>query len=272
MIVATKFFTITCAPRKNILTILRSFRSSWRSCKRGIRTKGLRYLGLWLAFSLCSGLLLLRYDEQAVLSATQFGSGWFTAERLKFAARLIHEFGDFEFFIVGLSFTLFLLGKVCSNSYFPRIASCLFIAGAISGVGVQVVKFAVGRPRPPLVQQGKARASSFTGPNLSPKYRSYPSGHSTCVATACTVLVLALPRLMPLAVIVAMVAGASRVVYNYHFPTDVLSGLALGMAVGGMCSIHLIRLRRRLVRKGQWLTALRQNHSSTQELSAADHP
>ncbi len=214
----------------------------------------------------------MQYDEQTVLAATQFSAGWFTAERLKFAARIVHKYGDFEFFVVVLAIILFFIGKIRSNSYFTRIASTLFLAGAISGIGVQVIKFAAGRPRPPLVQQGKARAWSFSGPNLSAKYRSYPSGHSTCVATATTVLALALPRLMPLAAMVALLVGMSRVVYNYHFPTDVLSGLALGMAVGGMCAAHLVRLRRRLVRKGQWPGVLRQNHSSIQELSAADHP
>jgi membrane-associated phospholipid phosphatase len=173
---------------------------------------------------------------------------------LRFAARIIHKYGDFEFFVGAIGIFLFFIGKIRSNAYFTRIASTLFLAGVIAGISVQVIKFTLGRPRPPLVQQGKAHAWSFAGPTFSAKHRSYPSGHSTCAATATTVLALALPRLRSFVAVIAVLVAMSRVVYNYHFPTDVLHGLAFGMAVGGMCASHLVLLRKRLVRKGQWPT------------------
>jgi len=239
----------------------------------GIRKYGAKSLAWWLVFSLTSVLLLCQYDEHAVLYATKFGFGWFTNERLKLAARVIHSYGDIEIFVVALGLILYAIGKIRSNAYFTRTASSLFLAGAMAGIGVQVIKFSVGRPRPPLVQQGKAHAWSFAGPTLSAKYRSYPSGHSTSVATAATVIALAFPRMIPLAIATAFLVGASRVIHNYHYPTDVLSGLAFGMAVGGICARHLARLRERLHRRAQWLASSgRQKTSSTQELSAADQP
>lgn len=234
------------------MTLKKSFRASWRACKWGIRRNGIKFLSIWLAFCVITALFIWRYDEQVVLQASRFGSGWFTVERLHSAARLIHKYGDFVFFNVILASILIVIGKVRNNSYFTRIATTLFLAGVVSGLSVQVIKFTAGRPRPPLVQKGKTTAWSFAGPTLSAKHRSYPSGHSACVATAATVLALALPRLLPLAAIAAIVVGGSRIVYNYHFPTDVLHGLAYGMAVGGMCASHLVALRRRLVRMGQW--------------------
>jgi membrane-associated phospholipid phosphatase len=202
--------------------------------------------------------LLWQYDIQTVMSARSFSSGWFTEERLRYAARVLHKFGDFEFFIITLSIILVIIGKVRSNSYYTRVAGTLFLAGAMAGFSVQVIKFSAGRPRPSMVQQGKVEDASFTGPSLSSKYRSYPSGHSTCTATAVTVLALAFPRLLPFAVMAALLVGSSRVFHNAHYPTDVLSGLAFGMAVGGMCAAHLVRLRKRLARKGQWRGTLRQ--------------
>ena len=90
------------------------------------------------------------------------------------------------------------------------------------------LKELVGRPRPQFADGG-ARYGSL----------SFPSGHSSGVATLVTVaLVLAWPLLTPAARRWAVVAGAAlallvgltRVWLGVHFPSDVLGGWCLGLA------------------------------------------
>lgn len=230
------------------LSLKNAFRLSWRDTKIGFKARGGRYFLLWLLFAVVSALLVGPHDEQAVQAARDYHWAIFTKDRLHLVAKFIHQYGDFVFFNLVIGGLLVAMGKAFANRYILRIAATLLLSGVIAGVSVQVVKFATGRPRPPLVQKGKAGAWDFAGPTLSAKHRSYPSGHSTCVATAMTVLAFAFPRIIPLAILIALTAGASRVVHNYHFPTDVLHGLAFGMVVGALSSRKIARLRRRLHR------------------------
>lgn len=252
---------------------LKAFRHAWRDTKTGFKTKGLKFFLLWLLFAVTTGILIGKYDEQTVVDAREFTYGWLTKEHLQSIAKVIHDYGDFVFFNLGFCGLLLIIGKLRSNSYSIRVATTLLLAGIIAGTSVLAIKLSTGRPRPPLVQKGLASAWEFKGPTFSTKHRSYPSGHATSVATAMTVLALAFPRLIPAALIIAVIAGASRVIYNYHFPTDVLHGLAYGMTIGSLCSHKIPSLRRRLRRKAQLSASVfRQKTSSTQELSPADHP
>jgi membrane-associated phospholipid phosphatase len=229
----------------------KAFRLSWRDTKKSFKSRGLMFFLLWIIFSIITGFLVGPYDEQSVLAARDFSYGCFTKDRLYAMAKIIHHYGDFTVLILGISGLLMAIGKARANAYFIRIASTLLLSGLIAGVSVQVIKFTVGRPRPPLVQRGMAEAWEFAGPTLSAKHRSYPSGHSACIATAMSVLSFAFPRIIPVALSIALTAGASRVVYNYHFPTDVLHGLAFGMVVGALCSRKIALLGRRLRGKNQ---------------------
>lgn len=232
-------------------SIKNAFRLSWRDTKNGFKARGVRYFLLWFLFAVVSALLVGSHDEQAVLAAREYSWGIFTKDRLHALAKFIHHYGDFVFFNLVIGGMFVALGKARGNKYLIRTATTLLLSGVIAGVSVQVIKFTAGRPRPPLVQKGKAKAWEFAGPTLSAKHRSYPSGHSTCVATAMTVLAFAFSRIIPLALFIALSAGASRVVHNYHFPTDVLHGLAFGMVVGALSSRKITRLRGRLRRRNR---------------------
>ena len=65
-------------------------------------------------------------------------------------------------------------------------------------------------------------------------YASFPSGHTTAITAPCTVLWLAVPRLRPVsACLVALVAGG-LLVSDYHFVSDVIAGLGLGVGVASV--------------------------------------
>lgn len=65
-----------------------------------------------------------------------------------------------------------------------------------------------------------------------PEWGSFPSGHTTIVATIATILWLVWPELRVVwGAIVAMVA-AGLIAGNYHFLSDIIGGFYLGVAVG----------------------------------------
>ena len=225
--------------------MLKHLRRSFRDSFIGIKSYWIPALKIFIPFCIITGLLIGSYDERAVLEISTFGYGWFTSERLYFIASLLHKYADFILFNGFLGLCFFLAGKIRNNPFLIRIATTLLVSGIISGIGVQIIKLSSGRPRPPLVQRGEAHAWQFSGPTLKAKWRSYPSGHSATAATACTVVAIAFPRLIPLSILIAALVGISRIAYNYHYPTDVIHGLAYGCMIGYLCSWKLLKIRKR---------------------------
>jgi undecaprenyl-diphosphatase len=92
-----------------------------------------------------------------------------------------------------------------------------------------VVKLLVERPRPDLLP----RLTSASG-------ASFPSGHVAGSTAAYGAIVLAV--------------AASRVLLGVHYPTDVLGGLALGVAwaAGSFALPISVRSTARTPRTGQW--------------------
>lgn len=99
--------------------------------------------------------------------------------------------------------------------------------GAIGTAIYSALKRGTSRPRPfkvvPAISAGAAPLDAF----------SFPSGH-TLHAVAFTVVVTGYYPLLfvPLAAFATLVA-ASRVILGLHYPSDVLAGALLGIAVAG---------------------------------------
>jgi membrane-associated phospholipid phosphatase len=100
------------------------------------------------------------------------------------------------------------------------------VAAAISNL----VKHAVGRPRPKFMHAGNLELSPVAGSG----WDSFPSGHATAAFAVATVLAAKFPRwrwvILPLAIAIA----ASRIVRGSHFLTDVAGGASIGYAVGSV--------------------------------------
>jgi len=104
-------------------------------------------------------------------------------------------------------------------------------AFALAGIGfsaiiVYIVKFAIGRARPALIDTlGPAFIEPFRGGYL---YASFPSGHSATVGAVTVILALWFPRWRVPALVVTLALAFSRIAVAAHYPTDVVAGFSIG--------------------------------------------
>jgi membrane-associated phospholipid phosphatase len=170
-------------------------------------------------------------------------SDWFERHRpggdVRRELEALQQFGQFASSVV-LAAAVWLLDR-------PRARRILdWIAGAaVCGVIVFILKSLTGRPRPHLDDP-----FHFTGPaGMYPVPRgggfamespwtsgydlaSMPSRHACYAALAAVFLCRMAPRLRPLAVGLAGIVAAARVVTGAHYASDVFIGAAIGYAVG----------------------------------------
>ena len=109
-----------------------------------------------------------------------------------------------------------------------REAGLLLIGLGGAALWVYLAKIFFDRPRPDLVQPLIAL----------PADSSFPSAHTVQIVAFALCMVLIIRRTLPewqfaamvVACVVAVVVGASRIYLQVHFPSDVLAGVALGIA------------------------------------------
>jgi membrane-associated phospholipid phosphatase len=143
---------------------------------------------------------------------TDYGrSGWFLVPLagLILAAAILAP-------VAGRVANLVLVSMVVRLSY-------LFVAIALPGLAVTVLKRLIGRVRP-----------SDSGPfayfpwSWRPEYASLPSGHSTTAFAAAVAIATLWPRTRVPLLIFAAVIALSRVVITAHFVSDVIAAAFVG--------------------------------------------
>jgi undecaprenyl-diphosphatase len=96
-----------------------------------------------------------------------------------------------------------------------------------AAIGVNyVVKVAVGRERPLIPDHPRL--------GRAPSELSFPSGHATSSFAAATALGRVEPRAHLTLLGLAIAIGVGRPYLGMHYPSDVLAGAALGLAIGSV--------------------------------------
>lgn len=104
---------------------------------------------------------------------------------------------------------------------------------------VQVLKYLVGRARP--CQVLSWANAVYVAPPDNP---SFPSGHSAGSFAVAAFVFMLHRRWGLFALVVAALIGLSRVALGVHYPSDVVAGAILGMAVGGLAGLGATRALR----------------------------
>ncbi|HUA53242.1 MAG TPA: phosphatase PAP2 family protein [Candidatus Sulfotelmatobacter sp.] len=105
----------------------------------------------------------------------------------------------------------------------------VFASVALAGLTTDVVKALLGRMRPKLFLRDGGYGFDFL--HTRADYLSFPSGHATTAFALATALALLWPRYTAAYVLFALAVGASRVLANAHFLSDVMAGALVGVAV-----------------------------------------
>lgn len=129
---------------------------------------------------------------------------------------------------IGLCLLMALAGWLLKRR--PWLTSALggVWAVAVAGLGAQLIKHLVGRPRPHLNHDWWA----LTGPGWQAELHSFPSGHAATSFALAVVLAGRFPRAWPLWYGAAAFIALGRVIDRSHYPLDVMAGSLLGLLVG----------------------------------------
>jgi lipid A 4'-phosphatase len=108
-------------------------------------------------------------------------------------------------------------------------AAYVFLAVAVSGLVGDILKPVIGRARPKLLL-GPDQIYGFTWFGPQADYWSMPSGHTVTAAALAFALSLLYPRFTAAWIAAALLVGASRVLLDAHYLSDVLIGFYIGIA------------------------------------------
>jgi len=225
------------------MTIKRDWKLVWAFMWRTCRNLPLKaWLGLLLLLVLSAALVLP--FEQTIFRAVQGGE----MKGLRPASLVISEIGEFHYFNLIVTGILLLIAYQRNNRRIQRVALSFFLASALTGVFVQVLKPLTGRPRPSTCVKANITSLDFAGPTLNRRYYSYPSGHSATTVAGCTVVAIAFPRLIVPCILFSISMLWARLHGNNHFPIDVLHGAIFGIFWALMCTRWIGRRRRYAMR------------------------
>ena len=135
--------------------------------------------------------------------------------------------------LVILSLALLAVGYGLKHPLWKDAGWQSLIAHGLAAVSANILKHAIGRPRPKFMHAGNMELSPVGGSG----WDSFPSGHAAAAFAVATVLAAKFPRAKWLIFAVAVAIAASRIIRGSHYLTDVAGGAALGCIIG-MIAAH----------------------------------
>ena len=149
--------------------------------------------------------------------------------------RNVSRFGDWpEHVLAGL--LLVAIAYWRGRNRWVRIGLTMILACALAGIAARGVKIATGRARPSVNQE-----LGWNGPRLSPKYNSFPSGHTAATTAFFGVLFFANRRLALCLLPIPLLIAASRMYVAAHYLSDIVCAAVLGLFCAWLLSRWLLR-------------------------------
>jgi len=148
--------------------------------------------------------------------------------------RNVSRFGDWpEHVLVGM--LLVAIAYWRGSKRWVRIGLTMVLACAIAGMAARGVKIASGRARPSVRQE-----LGWNGPKLSPKYNSFPSGHTAATTAFFGTLLIASWRIGIFFLPISLLIAASRMYVAAHYLSDVVCAAVLGILCAWIVSRWLL--------------------------------
>jgi membrane-associated phospholipid phosphatase len=135
----------------------------------------------------------------------------------------ISRYGDWPEH-VALGLILLTLAWTRASKQWMRIFAAMIVACALAGMGARVVKVATGRARPSVQMD-----ASWKGPSLSPRYNSFPSGHTAASTAFFATLIFAGWRIGAALLFIPAVIAFSRLYVGAHYFSDAICGALIGL-------------------------------------------
>jgi undecaprenyl-diphosphatase len=174
----------------------------------------------FLVFPAAALLLLASFYADAGVHAWMTQQQW---PALRSFMQAVSKYGDWpEHVALGLA----LLGIAFwrGNKHWQHIFAAMIIACALAGVAARVVKISTGRARPTVQTQAE-----WNGPRLSPRYNSFPSGHTAASTAFFATLAFASWRIGAGFLVIPILIAFSRMYVAAHHLSDVVCAAMIGV-------------------------------------------
>jgi len=191
--------------------------NDWKKTKSALNTKTLLISGSWMA-----GMYFLNYgDEYLNENVKKLNKGY-----LKHYFKTIDNLG-YGLVAAPLSIGIAGISMLTNDTKFRRTALTSVESMAVTALIVYTLKIGIGRKRP-LEKKGAFSFDPFSGWD-----DSFPSGHTSTVFALITPWIYYYKKPWTYLLFALPVSTAiSRMIYDKHWATDVITGGAIGYVVG----------------------------------------
>lgn len=130
-----------------------------------------------------------------------------------------------------------LLCIAAASGWKDRRVVRIFVGTCAGGMAANGVKMLFARQRPLTVDfVNQSMVDTFAGflplTSLGSRFQSFPSSHTASAFAFAALLSWAYPRGRGMFLLAAAFVGIHRIIVSAHFPSDVLTGAAIGYLVG----------------------------------------
>jgi membrane-associated phospholipid phosphatase len=122
-----------------------------------------------------------------------------------------------------------------------QLAWYFFLTLGLTETTTSILKQVIGRARPTVAAEfGLFYFEPWT---LSFKFASFPSGHSATFGALFAAIACLAPKWRVLCYALALWGASTRAIIGVHWPSDVVAGLIIGVAMAETIAFHLARRR-----------------------------